>query len=232
MHTERAGQADLGEPRFPAAVAVVGAIVLYTVLPGQLLIGPRYVVPVLELALFVPLILANPRRMSRQNRQLRRLSIALVLLIAVSNLVALVLLIRSLVTGQATAGGQLLGAGGQVWFTNVLVFALAFWELDRGGPVARVRIPRPRLPAADFRFPQDEDHDAISEVAQRSSAKSGWTPGFIDYLYVSVTNSSAFSPTDTMPLSARAKLLMAVESVSALILSVLVISFGVGLLKQ
>jgi hypothetical protein len=196
------------------------------------LIGPRYVVPGLELILFIPLLLANPRRMSRQNRLLRRLAIALLLLIAVSNLVALILLIRSLVIGQATAGGQLLGAAGQVWFTNVLVFALAFWELDRGGPVSRMRVPHPRLPAADFRFPQDEDHDAITEVARRSSAKTGWTPGFIDYLYVSVTNSSAFSPTDTMPLSERAKLLMAIESISALTLSVLVVSFGVGLLKH
>jgi len=109
-----------------------------------------------------------------------------------------VLLIRSLV-GQATAGGQLLGTAGQVWLTNVLVFALAFWELDRGGPVTRVRVPRPRLPEADFRFPQDEDHDAITEVAQRSSAKSGWAPGFIDYLYVSITNSSAFSPPTPCP---------------------------------
>jgi hypothetical protein len=81
-------------------------------------------------------------------------------------------------------------------------------------------------------FPQDEDHDAITEVAQRSAAKSGWAPGFIDYLYVSVTNSSAFSPTDTMPLSPRAKLLMAVESVLALTLSVLVVAFGVGLLQH
>ena len=232
MRTERTGQARPGETRLPAAVAVVGAILLYTALPSQLLLGPRYVVPGLELILFVPLMLANPRRMSRQNRHLRRLSIALLLLIAVSNLAALVLLIRALVTGQATAGGQLLGAAGQVWFTNVLVFALAFWELDRGGPVTRIRLARPGVPAADFRFPQDEDHDAISEVAQRSSAKSGWAPGFIDYLYVSVTNSSAFSPTDTMPLSARAKLLMAVQSVSALTLSVLVISFGVGLLRH
>jgi hypothetical protein len=206
--------------------------VLYAALPSQLLIGPRYVVPGLELILFIPLVLANPRRMSKQNRHLRRLSIALLLLIAVSNLAALILLIRSLVIGQATAGGPLLGAAGQVWFTNVLVFALAFWELDRGGPIARVRMERPRLPTADFRFPQDEDHDAISEVARRSSAKSGWTPGFVDYFYLSVTNSSAFSPTDTMPLSRRAKLLMAVQSVSALTLSVLVVSFGVGLLKH
>jgi hypothetical protein len=232
MHTERTGQAHPGEARLPAAVAVIGAIALYAALPSQLLIGPRYVVPALEVLLFVPLVLANPHRMSRQNRHLRRLAIVLVLLIAGSNLAALVLLIRSLADGQATAGGQLLGAAGQVWLTNVLVFALAFWELDRGGPVTRIRIPRPRLPAADFRFPQDEDHDAVNEVAQRSSARSGWAPGFIDYLYVSVTNSSAFSPTDTMPLSVRAKLLMAVESVSALTLSVLVISFGVGLLKH
>jgi len=232
METEHVGQAHPGEPRLPAAIAVIAAIVLYAGLPNDLLIGPRYVVPGLELILFVPLVLANPRRMSKQNWLLRRLSIVLLLSIAVSNLGALVLLIRSLVNAQAKAGGQLLGAAGQVWLTNVLVFALAFWELDRGGPVTRVRVTRPRLPVADFRFPQDEDHDAITEVAQRSAAKSGWTPGFIDYLYVSITNSSAFSPTDTMPLSVRAKLLMAVESVSALTLSVLVVSFGVGLLKH
>ncbi len=91
---------------------------------------------------------------------------------------------------------------------------------------------RPELPAADFRFPQDEDHDAITEVAQRSSAKSGWASVFIDYLYVSITDSSASSPTDTMPLSVRAKLLAAAESIAALALSVLVVSFGVGLLQH
>ncbi|MEV5967905.1 hypothetical protein AB0L70_39430 [Kribbella sp. NPDC051952] len=230
MADEKGRQAHPGEPRLPAAIGVMVAIGLYAVLPSALQIGPRFVIPGLELLLFIPLVLANPRRMSRQNRLLRRLSIGLVLLIALSNTTALVLLIRSLVIGEATAGGQLLAAAGQVWLTNVLVFALAYWELDRGGPVTRFRVDRPGLPDADFRFPQDEDHDAISEVAKRSSAKSGWAPGFIDYLYVSVTNSSAFSPTDTMPLSVRAKLLMAVESVSALMLSVLVVSFAVGLL--
>ncbi|WP_405064485.1 hypothetical protein OG474_23280 [Kribbella sp. NBC_01505] len=230
MGSEQAGPAHPGEPRLPAAVGVLVAIVLYAVLPSTLQIGPRFVVPGLELLLFIPLVLANPRRMSRENRLLRQLSIALLLLIALSNTAALVLLIRSLVNGEATAGGQLLAAAGQVWLTNVLVFALAYWELDRGGPVTRFRVARPGLPDADFRFPQDEDHDTISEVARRSSAKSGWVPGFIDYLYVSVTNSSAFSPTDTMPLTARAKMLMAVESVSALMLSILVVSFAIGLL--
>jgi hypothetical protein len=204
--TERRHQAHPGEPRLPAAVAVLVAIALYSLLPTQLLIEPRFVVPVLELLLFLPLVAANPRRMTRGNRELRRLAISLVLLIAAGNAVALALLIRQLVGGHGQDdSATLLLAAGQVWLTNVLVFALAYWELDRGGPVSRTQVPRPRLPIADFRFPQDEDHDAIPEVAKRSSGKSGWAPGFIDYLYVSVTNSSAFSPTDTMPLSPRAR---------------------------
>ncbi|MEO7261608.1 MAG: hypothetical protein ABI047_10195 [Jatrophihabitantaceae bacterium] len=232
MVIERKHQLHPGEPRLPAALAVLVAIALYSLLPTKLLIEPRFVVPALELLLFIPLVAANPRRMTRGNRELRRLAIALVLLIALSNAVALVLLIRQLVGGAGEdQAATLLLAAGQVWLTNVLVFALAYWELDRGGPVSRTQIARPRLPIADFRFPQDEDHDAVPEVAKRSSEKSGWAPGFIDYLYVSVTNSSAFSPTDTMPLSPRAKMLMAVESVSALVLSVLVISYGVGQLK-
>lgn len=231
MVAEHKHQLHPGEPRLPAAIAVLAAIALYTALPNPLLIGPRYVVPVLELLLFVPLVLANPRRMTRQNRLLRRLSIGLVLLIAASNAASLVLLVHRLVSGSSD-GATLLLAAGQVWLTNVLVFALAYWELDRGGPVSRTQTPRPRLPAADFRFPQDEDHDAIVEVAKRSAAKSGWAPGFIDYFYVSVTNSSAFSPTDTMPLSPRVKLLMALESVSALVMSVLVIAYAVGQLGK
>jgi hypothetical protein len=216
-----------GEARLPAAIAVLAAIALYALLPNRLLLGPRFVVPLLELLLFIPIVTGNPRRLNRQTKLLRRLDIALVLLIAASNAVALVLLVHRLVSGDKD-GPILLLAAGQVWLTNVIVFALAYWQLDRGGPVTRTQVARSRLPVADFRFPQDEDHDAISEVAKRSSAKSNWTPGFIDYFYVSVTNSSAFSPTDTMPLSPRVKLLMALESVSALVMSVLVIAYGVG----
>ncbi len=225
------GQGHAGEPRLPATIAVLAAVALYTLLPTRLIVGPRFIVPILELLLFIPLVAANPRRMTRHNRALRRLAIALVLLIALANAVALVLLIRELVAGRTPHGPALLRAAGQVWLTNIIVFALAYWELDRGGPVSRTQTPRLELPAADFRFPQDEDHDAIAEVAAGSSATSGWVPGFIDYLYVSVTNSSAFSPTDTMPLSPRAKVLMAIESVSAVVLSVLVIAHGVSVLR-
>ena len=191
---------------------------LYFLLPNPLLLGPRVAVPALELLLFVPLVLANPTRMTRENRSLRLLSLALVLLI------------DQLVSGGTSRGKLLILSAGQVWATNMIVFALAFWELDRGGPVARTRTPRADLPPADFRFPQDEDHDAIAEVAARSSALSDWSPSFVDYLYVSITNSSAFSPTDTMPLSHRAKMLMAIESISAIVLSVIVIARGVSLL--
>ena len=119
----------------------------------------------------------------------------------------------------------------RVWLTNIIVFGLADWELDRGGPVARAQTPRDRLPAADFRFSQDENDDAIDEVAAGSSRIADWVPTLVDYLYVSVTNSTAVSPTDTMPLSVRAKLLMRVESVAAVITSVLVIARAVSTLK-
>ena len=207
------------------------AIALYALLPGDLLVAPRVVVPVLEVLLFVPLLAANPRRMARETTWLRGMSLGLLLLIAMANSSALVLLVDRLLSGGAHQGPQLLRAAGQVWATNVVVFALAYWELDRGGPVRRGTLPRERLPAADFRFPQDEDDDAVTEVAARASGHCDWRAGFVDYLYVSVTNSSAFSPTDSMPLSHRAKLLMGTQSVSALVLSVLVIARGVSLLQ-
>ena len=218
-----------GESRYPAAAAVLVAIVLYAALPSALLVGPRFLVPVLEVALLVPLLVGNPRRMTRETRALRSISIALILTIAATNVVSLALLVDELVHGVHQGTDLLLGAA-QVWLTNIIVFSLAYWELDRGGPVVRTREPRAMLPPADFRFPQDEDHDAVDEVAVRSAVRSDWSPAFLDYFYVSVTNSSAFSPTDTMPLSHRAKMLMSVESVSALMLSVIVIARGVSLL--
>ena len=140
-------------------------------------------------------------------------------------------LIHALVGGAANNSRKLLLAALQIWLTNIIVFALTYWELDRGGPVQRAKRPRAELPPADFRFSQDEDADAIDEVAASSSVRVDWAPVFVDYLYVSVTNSSAFSPTDTMPLSSRAKLLMSIQAVSALIVSLLVIAKAVGGLK-
>ncbi|WIX76754.1 hypothetical protein QRX50_35725 [Amycolatopsis carbonis] len=220
-----------GEARLPAAIATLVAMALYLALPEQLLIGPRFVVPAVELVLLVPLIAINPRRVTRQTRLSRVLSLALVVVVALTNLGALALLIHDLLAGAASNGQALLLGALQVWLTNVIAFGLAYWELDRGGPVKRTQASRNDLPLADFRFSQDENADTVEEVADGSSVKSDWVPALMDYLYVSVTNSTAFSPTDTMPLSARAKALMAVQSVAALLTSLLVIARAVGVLK-
>ncbi|MGW7101834.1 hypothetical protein [Streptomyces sp. NPDC054838] len=219
-----------GEARFPAVIATLTAILLYLALPQQLLIAPRYVLPALEVLLLLPLIAINPRRLTRQTNAFRFLSLVLVLLIVASNLTALGILIHELVYAGVDDGRSLLVAALQVWLTNIIAFGLTYWELDRGGPVSRTQAPRGELPLADFRFSQDENDDAVQEVADGSSKVSDWVPTLIDYLYVSVTNSTAFSPTDTMPLSVRAKVLMAVQSVAALLTSLLVIARAVSIL--
>jgi hypothetical protein len=216
-----------GENRLPPAAAVVVAGVVYALLPDSLLFAPRLVIPAVELALLIALLAANPRRMVRQTRWSRSASVLLVGLVITTNLVALGMLIHSLAAAH-TSGTSLLLAGMQVWLTNVIGFGLLFWELDRGGPVTRREARRDKLPPADWRFSQDEDDDAVLEVATTSSVKSGWIPIFLDYLYMSVTNSSAFSPTDTMPLTNRAKTLMAIEATAALLTSLLIIARAVG----
>ncbi|WP_432189506.1 hypothetical protein [Streptomyces sp. Tue6028] len=219
-----------GEARLPGVAATLTAIALYVGLPQQLLVAPRYVMPVLEILLLVPLIAINPKRLTRQTTTFRFLSLALVLVIAASNLTALGILIRELIYADVKDGRSLLVAALQVWLTNIIAFGLAYWELDRGGPVARTQAPRGDLPLADFRFSQDENSDAVEEVADGASSTSDWVPTLTDYLYISVTNSTAFSPTDTMPLSTRAKLLMSLQSVAALLTSLLVIARAVSIL--
>ncbi|MCF3134147.1 hypothetical protein [Streptomyces olivochromogenes] len=219
-----------GEARLPGVVATLAAIMLYLGLPQRLLIAPRYVLPALEFLLLVPLVAINPKRLTRQTRAFRVLSLTLVAVIATSNVVALGILVHELVYAGVKDGRSLLVAALQVWLTNIIVFGLAYWELDRGGPVTRTQAPRTELPLADFRFSQDENDDSVQEVADGASGTSDWVPTLMDYLYVSVTNSTAFSPTDTMPLSTRAKVMMSVQSVSALVTSLLVIARAVSIL--
>ncbi|MCH8627541.1 hypothetical protein MM440_07020 [Arsenicicoccus piscis] len=216
----------VGEHRLPPVIATLVAVVLYALLPDSLLLGPRVVIPVIEVALLVALVATNPWRMARQSRWSRIAALALAVLVIVSNLVSLGLLVTQL--GSDADGMAMLRGAMQVWGTNVIGFALVYWELDRGGPVARRMLPRNKIPRADWRFSQDENHGAVDEVRASSSEDSDWRPVFADYLYLSVTNSSAFSPTDTMPLSSRAKLLMATQATAALLTSLLVVARAVG----
>ncbi|MCW2799294.1 MAG: hypothetical protein JWQ70_766, partial [Aeromicrobium sp.] len=216
-----------GEHRLPPALAIVIAGATYALLPGSLLFAPRFVIPALELALLIALVITNPRRMTRESKWSRIASLALSTIVIVTNLVALGMLVHSL-TEKSTPGGPLLIAAMQVWVTNVIGFGLLFWELDRGGPVARRVKTHAKMQPADWRFSHDENEGDVAEVAVTASAKSGWIPTFADYLYVSLTNSSAFSPTDTMPLTTRAKALMGVQATAALLTSLLVIARAVG----
>ena len=225
--TERAARA---EHRWPAVVALLVAVVLYALLPSSFLPWLRYTAVAIAALMFIPLIAVNPLRFQRQTRWSRRLSVGQVLFLAAANQVALVQLVYALVHAGKDDGPSLLLAAAQVWITNVIVFALIYWEMDRGGPVTRTQAKRSEIPQADFRFPQDEDHDAVAEVAVRSSNKSDWTASYVDYLYFSASNSMAFSPTDTMPLSHRAKVLMLIESFAGFVILALVIARAVSLL--
>lgn len=216
------------ENRLPTAAAIVAAAAIYALLPSEVLVTPRYVVPAVELLLLVPLLAANPRRMLRRERWTRVASIVLSAVVIITNMVALIMMITTL--GKQTSGIHLLVGAMQIWLTNVIGFALLFWEIDRGGPVARHELPRRQIPAADWRFSQDENSDTVNEVAATASQVAGWVPNFVDYFYLSLTNSSAFSPTDTMPLSSRAKLLMGLEATTALFTTLILIARAVGAL--
>lgn len=217
------------EHRWPVAVAMIAGIALYATLPSSFTPTLRYAVVVLIAASLLPLVLLNPHRLSRETRWSRALSTGGGLLLLAANQFALVQLVIELVS-PARGGPQILLAALQVWSTNVIAFALVYWEIDRGGPVARRREAHAKVAPADFRFPQDEDRDAIDEVAARSSDRSDWMPGYPDYLYVSLTNSMAFGPTDSMPLSHRAKALMGLQSFSGFVILALVIARAVSLL--
>ena len=151
----------------------------------------------------------------------REIVIVLLAVVWVLNVLGVVVLVASLIAHSATriTGGQLLASGGTVWFTNTIAFGLAFWELDCGGPVARALATTPRKP--DFQFPQDENPQL---------AREGWAPRLWDYFYLSLTNASAFSPTDAMPLTRAAKALMGAESMLSVVTVLLVAARAVNIL--
>jgi uncharacterized membrane protein len=156
-----------------------------------------------------------------RNDYRREIVIGLLAVVWVFNVLGVVVLVASLIAHSATSitGAQLLASGGTVWLANTIAFGLAFWELDCGGPVARALSSDPRKP--DFQFPQDENPQL---------ARDGWAPRLWDYFYLSLTNATAFSPTDAMPLTRPAKALMAAESMLSLVTVLLVAARAVNIL--
>lgn len=218
------------EHRWPVLIALGVGTGLYAVLPSEASGILRYAVVVVGILCAIPMVVTNPSRLTRDSRIGRVFAIAFTVILLVANQIAFFLLVNQLLQGQGSGASTLLGAA-QVWAINVIGYAVVYWEMDRGGPIARRRDARDELPPADFQFPQDSDRDAVSEVARRSSDTEDWAPGYVDYLYFSASNAMAFSPTDVMPLSSRAKLFMMVQAVSGFILLALVIARSVNILN-
>jgi hypothetical protein len=208
-----------GETRWPAAAAILTAVVLQVLLPQDLAFSPHWLLPIIELVLLGLLVVSNPLRINRESAVLRIAGIALVVVASLATAWSAARLVYHLVHGGLPDAGPLLLNGGAIWLTNVIVFALWYWEADRGGPAARANA---RQDYPDFLFPQM----TTPEMAHRD-----WEPHFVDYLYLSFTNATAFSPTDVMPLSRWAKLTMMGQSAVSLLTVALVVARAVNILK-
>jgi hypothetical protein len=209
-----------GEQRWEVSVAVGLMIVLQLALPGALTPVGRWTLPAIELVIVLILLAGNPVRIERSSPWLRAAGLGLLTVAGLANALAVVLLVRDLIMGDTGDDPvPLLATGANIWITNVIVFALLFWEFDRGGPAARSAGTRPH---PDFLFPQ---------MADDSGLFRSWEPRFSDYAYVSFTNATAFSPTDTMPMTRWTKLAMMLESAVSLVTAALVIARAVNVLR-
>lgn len=207
------------ESTVPVVIAVLAAMALQIAIPQSYTLVPRWPLLVAEGLLLVALLAINPLVMSRRTRFGRYTTWVLLTAITVDNTLSALLLDISILTGDVSNNAAvLLGSGGAIFVTNVIVFGIWYWELDSGGPFAR---HAGEHPYPDFLFPQ---------LATPTVAEPHWRPMFIDYLYVSVTNVMAFSPTDTMPLARWAKMMMTVQAMVALSTAGLVIARAVNVL--
>ncbi|MSW39247.1 MAG: DUF1345 domain-containing protein [Actinobacteria bacterium] len=208
-----------GEPRLPVTVVVAVVIGLQIALPRNLSFSYALYWCALEAVLLCAITVLNPKRISSHDRTTRRLSLALTAVMSIANLTSVVMLINALLNGGVHDAGNLLLSGGSIWLTNVVIFSLWYWELDRGGPGARAEA---KYHIPDFMFPQMSDP---------ALAAPHWAPAYFDYLYLSFTNSSAFSPTDVLPLTRGAKALMLAQSMTSLVVVALVIARAVNILR-
>jgi uncharacterized membrane protein len=227
---------SLGESALWPTAAIIAAAALYADLPARFVAGSsagvfsvvRWLVPGLTMLVLAALLASVPgsRLMQalgwhghRLHLTRRWLSLAMIAVVSAANAASILLLVHLLVNGVQANAASLLRAALHMWSVNVLLFALWYWQLDGGGPGAR---PTCEPTARDFLFPQQSEPALL---------EGGWHPMFLDYLYVSFTNATAFSPTDAMPLSRWAKMLMLVQSAISLTLAVMVVARAVNILR-
>jgi uncharacterized membrane protein len=212
-------RATAGEHRWPAALAIAVMIALQFRVPTRFSLLGWWVLPCMEAAILAAIVIVNPMRISRASRALRRLGLTLIALASVANGWAAGYLVFGLVRGtEGRSAEALLVVGGNIWLTNILIFSIWYWELDRGGPGARAQAMQPR---PDFVFPQ---------MTSPELTHAEWEPGFGDYLYLALTNATAFSPTDTLPFSRWSKLAMGIQSLVSLSVGALIVARAVNIL--
>ncbi len=206
------------EPFWPAQATILAAIGLQFALPARLTVGPIWLIPSLEAALLLGMFLATPHELEHEHKGRRRFALGLTGFVGIANIYSLAALTHYLLHHNVEQGRELIVSGVLIWMTNFLIFGLLYWEMDRGGAGKRAA---GHDGPPDFLFPQMSD--------DRIEPKE-WRPKFIDYLYVSLTNATAFSPTDTMPLSSVAKSTMGVQALVSLVTIGLIVSRAVNIL--
>ena len=208
----------IGEHRWPVSFVVAVVIILQFLLPKSLSLRVQPEIVLLEAILTITLFAISPGRISSHRRSTWWTGVALTGVMTTSNIASAVQLVQRLIDGTIKSPTNLLAFGGSIWLTNMVVFSLWYWEFDRGGPGARAEAIDP---FPDFLFPQMTDP---------SFAPHDWSPKYFDYLFTSYTNASAFSPTDVMPLTRWAKMLMMLQSTISLVTVGLVIARAVNIL--
>lgn len=209
------------EHRWLAVVVVVGTIALQILLPNEFVLRPRWLLPGLSTLLVVTLLLINPGRIGRHGRMERTVALFLVAMVSVTNAASAVQLAEGILRGTITnRPTSVLVSAGIVYWTNIVVFSLWYWEFDRGGPARRASGANQD---PDFVFPQ---------MSSPQLTRKDWEPRYPDYLYLAFTNATAFSPTDVMPFRPWAKVLMMVQAVISLMLALLVVAWAVSALKS
>jgi hypothetical protein len=214
------------EPRWHAAVGAVAILALYVTLPPRIILGPLWLLPLLIIVILGPLLILSPHRHREQKWQ-RAASVAHIAILSAFNVGTIVLFLvqqLSVPHHKAFTGQELLLAAVQIWLTNILVYALWFWEIDAGGPKARCRqsfVDHPEF--GDFMFSQ-----SLLDRDQRAALN--WRPRFIDYVFLAFTNATAFSPTDTFPLTSLGKSLMMAEALTSLVTIAIVAGRAINLL--
>ena len=210
------------ESRIPVTLAVLAALAMQITLSPRVQLKHHWILPTLGVVLLVVNSVGHSRTTTKVSPTLRLLGLAMIASLTTANIWSGTRLVNQLLNGHGQWGSgsarTLLFTGGAIWMTNVIVFGLWYWEFDRGGPVARAQ-GAPRFP--DFLFPQMESPDL---------APPEWAAGFVDYLYLSFSTASAFSATDVLPLSRRAKLIMLVQAAISLATVALVVARAVNIL--